>query len=138
MRTSVRAGVGFVLIVGLTAGTIGGAQASVAEKSAKKFCEKLLEISTTVPDVSGESGFADASAAFVKQYKKLVKAAPTGKLRKAAKTIAKYYGRIAGGVDPNSEEASYTDNEIAAVTTITEYSLANCAAAGVGPDASQP
>ncbi|MEX0663397.1 MAG: hypothetical protein WD598_01350 [Acidimicrobiia bacterium] len=138
MRRFVRALVTSALIAGLIAGTAASAPARVAEKSAKKFCERLLAISSTVPDVSGESGFADASAAFVKQYKKLAKAAPTGELRKAAKTIAKYYGRIADGVDPNSAAASYNDNEIEAIATITEYSLANCPAAGVGPDASQP
>jgi hypothetical protein len=116
-----------LLVVGLTAGTITGAQASVAEKSAKAFCEKLVEISTTVPDVSG-GDYTAAAREFQKLYKKLAKLAPTGKLRKAVKTTAKYYGRLAGGIDPNSAEAGYTDAEVAASTTITDYSRNNCTA----------
>jgi hypothetical protein len=91
-----------------------------------------VEISTTVPDVSG-GDYTQASRDFQRLYKKLAKAAPTGELRKAVKTVAKYYGRLAGGVDPTSEEASYTDAEVAAVTTITDYNINNCAAAGVVP-----
>jgi hypothetical protein len=126
--------VGVVLIAGLTAGTSAGAQASVAEKgSVKKFCEKALEISNTIPESFDEAGLIAAARDLVKQYKKLAKAAPTGGLRKAAKTISKYYERVADSGDPNSEEANYSDKEVDAVSTLVEYNGTNCPAAGVVP-----
>jgi hypothetical protein len=125
--------VGVVLVAGLTAGTIAGAQASVAEKSTKKFCETALAISSTVPDGVDDSALIETAEDFVKQYKKLAKQAPTGKLRKAAKVISKYYARIVESGDPNSEVANFTDKEVDAVSTITEYNITNCADAGVTP-----
>lgn len=135
MRRSVRAIAAVVLIAGLTAGTVAGAQASVAEKkSVKKFCEKVLKISQTFPDLSGgNDALIEAARDFAKLYKKLAKVAPTRALRDAAKSIAGYYERLADSGDPNSADANYTDEEIDAIATITQYNVSNCAASGVSP-----
>lgn len=133
MRRFVRGCVGTALIAALTVGTIGGAQASVAAKgSVQAFCEKAFEISNISPDGFDDAALIDAARGLVKEYKKLAKAAPNGELRKAAKTISKYYKRVAEN-GPSSEEANYTDKEVAAVTTMTEFNIENCPDASVTP-----
>ena len=134
MRRFVRACAELALITCLTVGTLASAQASVGEKSVKKFCTKVFAISTRVPDASGGvPAILEAAADFQKQYKKLAKLAPTKPLRTAVKLLSKYYGRLADSGDPYSEAASYTDAEAAAVETITAYAATDCVAAGVVP-----
>jgi hypothetical protein len=132
MRRSAQGLVGVAVVAGLTAGTMIGAQASVAEKSAKKFCETALAISTTEPDGFDDAALIEVAEDFVKEYKKLAKQAPTGKLRKAAKVISKYYARVVESGDPNKADI-FTDKEVDAVSAISAYNIANCAGAGVVP-----
>jgi hypothetical protein len=101
-----------------------------AAKSVEKFCEQAQAISQIVPDLSTEDGFADAAEQFAKAYKKLAKAAPEKDVRKAAKTVSKYYLRLAESGDPNSQDANYQDNEVEAVSTVTTYAAETCAGFG--------
>lgn len=132
MRRSLKALATSALIAGLVVGTAASAPARVAEKSAKKFCETALAINTTEPDGFDDSALIEVAEDFVKQYNKLAKQAPTGKLRKAAKVISKYYARVVESGDPN-KAGIFTDKEVDAVSAITAFNLENCADAGVVP-----
>src|SRR5687768_11069807 len=115
-----------VVTAGLIAGFAATAPAAVSEKSVKKFCKKALAVQTTLArpvetdDVEDVKNYASDAE---NGLKKLAKLAPTKKLRKAVKTMAKHYGEIEDTGDPSG---AYSDPELDAIETITTYTQTTC------------
>ena len=127
MRTPIKPILVAVLTAGLIAGFASSAPAAVADKSVKKFCEKALEVQTLLSGSAvglTEENAGDYAADVEKGMKKLAKLAPTKKLRKALKIVAKYYGEVADSGDINSGE--YGQEQIEALSTVTDYITTTC------------
>lgn len=79
-------------------GGLVSASPAFAAGNKKKFCQAATLVGQDVTKQSDPSTISEENAAaFEKGYKKLVKLAPTKKLKSAVKTIASFYGRLADG-----------------------------------------
>jgi len=122
MRRVLRAIVCVTLSTALGGALTGTASASVADKSAKKFCKKALTVGTDVTSGEGTSN-EDAAADLERAFKKLAKLAPNKKIKKAAKAIASFYGDIADGDTPDEDlSAEYAEASV----TFSTFLVTKC------------
>ncbi len=124
-RMLVRTTVCAALSVGVVAGSVGPASASVHAASVEKFCAKALDIAATSATSSPVT--VDLAADLERQYKRLAKLAPKKKLKKATRAIAEYYAQIADGeITPgdlsDAQQKSYND----ATAVFTEFFVLQC------------
>ena len=134
MRRTTKPVLAALLTAGLVATLAMSATAAVGTKSVKKFCQKAVEVQTALDEGARgltEDQYPDYAADTEKGLKKLVKLAPTKKVRKALKTTAAYYGKIADRGDPNG--VPYGQNQISAITTLTDYVTQKCVPLGITP-----
>jgi hypothetical protein len=115
---------GVTLGLGVCIGIATGATASV---SAKKLCE-VLERGSALPDVSTQDATQGQARNAAKRYKRLSKADAPKKVKKALKTIARTFERIADGDDAEDVlgDADAIRRYVDAISTFSEYQLDNC------------
>ncbi len=106
----------------------GPAGASVAAKSSKKFCNAVTSSFEKIQSGSTRNLDEKAAASIAKALNKAAKSAPNKKVKKATKTLAGLYDRIAHGDSPaevfRDEAEAYTK----AATTFSSAYLSSCVA----------
>lgn len=91
-----------LLVSTLSTGLVGGVLAvspAYAKGSKAKFCKAALNLGDNVsqPPTDGTEIPTETAADLERNFKKLAKVAPSGKIKKSVKDVAKYYGQIADG-----------------------------------------
>ena len=119
-----------VLVAGLSTGLVGGLTATpaFAKGSKAKFCKAVTNLGDDVTQqpTDGTTIPTETAADLERNFKKLAKAAPNGKLKSAVKDIAAYYGQIADGdsVEDISQEDAEAYGE--GFATFSQYFATKC------------
>jgi hypothetical protein len=110
------------LAVSLTALSAVPAPASVDAKSVKKFCQLGLTITTdlTDPNVDVEAAASDLA----KTFKKLVRLAPTKRIKHASTTISEFYADVAAHGKPDEDAISNDTRH--AITVFVRFAGSKC------------
>lgn len=126
--------VAVIVSVALVGAALVAAPASAAGDK-KRFCTLAFAVGADVTDPGSTELQAENAALLEASYRKLIKPAPTKKLNKAVRTIAKVYGKVADGetvISPgltadfqtaNGTFATYLATRCATDLVITEFTL---------------